>query len=693
MKKLFFMSLLSLFSCGKREVQLPEPFKPQMTAEEIASGQFTTDVMLKMGRVGEVQLSPDAKQVLYSITYMDTPNNTSYTNLYTLSCEEGAEPRLLTSGKHKDYNAQWSADGSKVYYLSTRSEGAGLWVSDVQSRVATPISSEVEISAFGFSANGENLWLTSQVKVDDTAKDIYPDYEKANVKIYDDLMARHWDYWLDGTYSHLFSAKLAGDKLVDVVDVMPGEAWDVPLAPYFDSGEITINNAGTEIAYTAKKLKGKEYALSTNSDIYIYNITTGETKNITEGMVGYDRSPVYSPNDDKIAWLSMERAGNESDKERLMVKELEGGKVSYVNRDFDYNAGSVIWESNNTLSFIVPYHATHQICIAEATDGAAVKMITEGDHDYTSMSRAGDRRVAVKNTLLYAPEVFEVDDATGESTAITFINKEIFDNLKMPTFEKRMVETTDGKEMLVWVLMPADFDASKSYPALLYCQGGPQSVVSQFWSYRWNLALISAQGYVLVAPNRRGLPSFGSEWLDQISGDYSGQNIKDYLSAIDDVSAEPYVDKERMACIGASYGGYSTYYLAGHHEGRFKAFISHCGMFNFSSFYLSTEELWFPNNDIGGAQWLDDPTVKRSYANSPHNFVDKWDSPILIIVGQKDYRIPYTESLQAFTAARLRNLDSRLVFFEDEGHQVFKPQNSTVWHSEFFGWLDKYLKK
>ena len=687
MKKIFF---LSFFACNKEQVVVS--FKPQLTAQEIESRQFTTEVMLKMGRVGNVQLSPDGKELLYSITYIDTPNNTSYSNLYLLANENGAEPRNLTNGNHKDYNAQWSEDSKSVYYLSTKGGKSALWCSNVASKKAQQIKSEVEIGAFGISANGKNMWLTSQVKVDKTTKDLYPDYDKANVKVYDDLMVRHWDYWLDGTYTHVFSAEIVGDAVVNAVDIMAGESWDAPLAPYFDSGEIAINNAGTAIAYTAKKLTGKEYAESTNSDIFIYNIATKSTLNITEGMPGYDRSPVFSPDDTQVAWLSMERASNESDKQRLMVVDLTTGAKSYVTRNFDYNAGNVIWESNDALSFITPYHATHQICIAEAIDGAEVKMVTKGLHDYTSMSRAADRRVAVKNTLLTAPEVFEVDDKTGKAEQVTFINKEIFDNLDMPAFEKRMVTTTDNKQMLVWVLTPPKFDAAKKYPTLLYCQGGPQSVVSQFWSYRWNLALMAAEGYVVVAPNRRGLPSFGSEWLDQISGDYSGQNIKDYLSAIDDVSREPYVDVDRRACVGASYGGYSTYFLAGHHEGRFKAFISHCGMFNFSSFYLSTEELWFPNNDIGGAPWKDNATVKRSYANSPHNFVDKWDTPILIIVGQNDYRIPYTESLQAFTAARLKGLDSRLVFFEDEGHQVFKPQNSTIWHKEFFGWLDKYLK-
>ncbi|MDE6183157.1 MAG: alpha/beta fold hydrolase, partial [Rikenellaceae bacterium] len=483
-----------------------------------------------------------------------------------------------------------------------------------------------------------------------------------------------------------------GKSITDVKDIMEGEAWDVPMAPYFDMSEVAWNNEGTQIAYSAKKLHGYDYAVSTNSDIYLYDIASGKTRNLTEGMPGYDRYPVFSPSDRRIAWTSMARPGNEADKERLFVMELATGEKSYITKDFDYNAASVNWADNNTLYFIAPIKATHQICKATVEPRGDVEVITEGLHDYVSLSMQSGRIAAEKTTLLMAAELFEVDPRDGEETQLSFVNKHIYDSIKMASVQKRWIKTTDGKEMLTWVVLPPDFDPNKTYPTLLYCQGGPQSVVSQRWSYRWNLALMASQGYVVVAPNRRGLPSFGQEWLDQISGDYSGQNIRDYLSAIDEVSREPWVDKNRRGCVGASYGGYSTYYLAGHHQKRFKAFISHCGMFNLESFYGSTEELWFPRNDLGGPYWSNNATAKRSYANSPHKAVAEWDTPIMIMVGQLDYRIPYTESLQAFTAARSRGLDSRLVFFEDEGHQVFKPQNSLVWHNEFFGWLDKYVK-
>jgi dipeptidyl aminopeptidase/acylaminoacyl peptidase len=364
-----------------------------------------------------------------------------------------------------------------------------------------------------------------------------------------------------------------------------------------------------------------------------------------------------------------------------------------LNANFDYHANNVVWADENTIYFIAPIEATHQICRV-TTAGNDVEVITSGDHDITSFTIGGGRCVATVQSISMATELFEVDLNSGVMTQISEVNKPIYDNIKMGKVEKRWVKTTDGKKMLVWVILPPDFDANKKYPTLLYCQGGPQSVVSQFWSYRWNFQLMAAQGYVVVAPNRRGLPSFGQEWLDQISGDYSGQNIRDYLSAIDDVAKEKWCDNERLGCVGASYGGYSVYYLAGHHNKRFKAFISHCGIFNFESMYGETEELFFINNDYGGSYWdKSNKVAMRSYAHSPHKYVEKWDTPILIITGEYDYRIPYTQSLQAFTAARLRGLDARLVSFENEAHQVFKPQNSLVWNREFFGWLDKYLKQ
>ena len=646
-----------------------------------------------MGRLSDSHLSPDGQTVLYGVTVYNIEKNAGYTNLY-LAPVNGDKPYKLTKGDYKDSNARWGEQGKKIYFLSDRSGSSELWSIDADGKNMKQLTNLAQpINAFELSPAGDKIWYTTQIKVEENAKDIYPNFPKSNVKIYDDLMVRHWNYWLDGTYSHLIVADIVGDTIKNGIDIMQDEPWDVPLAPNFDISEITWNNEGTQIAYTAKKLKGYEAAISTNSDIYLYDIASGKTRNLTEGMVGYDRYPVFSPNDTRIAWVSMERPGNESDKGRLFVMDLATGEKEYVTKDFDYNAENIQWSDNNTLYFLSPITATYQICKVTIEPLSQVEVITEGLHDYNHIDLKNGVMVAEKTTLSRAPELFSVNLSDGSDKQLTFTNEDIYKAVKMGEVQERWVKTTDGKDMLVWVLLPPDFDPAKKYPTLLYCQGGPQSVISQRWSYRWNLQLIASQGYVVVAPNRRGLPSFGQEWLDQISGDYSGQNIKDYLSAIDDVSKEPWVDKDRRGCVGASYGGYSTFFLAGNHEKRFKTFIAHCGMFNLESFYGATEELWFPNNDLKGSYWSDNATARRSYANSPHRFVQNWDTPIMIIVGEKDYRIPYTESLQAFTAARAQGIEARLVVFEDEGHQVFKPQNSLVWQSEFFKWLDKYLKQ
>jgi dipeptidyl aminopeptidase/acylaminoacyl peptidase len=388
----------------------------------------------------------------------------------------------------------------------------------------------------------------------------------------------------------------------------------------------------------------------------------------------------------------MATPGYESDKDRLFVYNLASQQSTYLTPDFDHSASNVIWKDNSTLYFLSAIEGTQQICKVDV-NGAKVDVITSGDHDIATMSIAGDKCLTTLMTISRDKEIYAADLNSGALTQVSNINAHVYDNVKMGQVQKRWIKTTDGKEMLTWVILPPDFDPSKKYPTLLYCEGGPQSVVSQGWSYRWNFQLMASQGYIVVAPNRRGCPSFGSEWREQISGDYAGQNIQDYLAAIDTVAKEPWCDTEHMGCVGASYGGYSVYYLAGHHDNRFKAFISHCGIFNFESMYGETEELFFINHDYGGNYWdKSNAIAQRSYANSPHKFVDRWDTPIMIITGEYDFRIPYTQSLQAFTAARLKGVDSRLVEFENEGHQVFKPQNSIVWNREFFGWLDKYLK-
>jgi len=474
---------------------------------------------------------------------------------------------------------------------------------------------------------------------------------------------------------------------------MEGEMWDAPLSPYFDDSEMTWSPDGKTIAYTCKKLYGREYAVSTNSDVYLYNIESGKTENITKDNVGYDKYPVYSPDGSKIVWMSMENPGNESDKERMFVMDLKTGKKEFINKDWDQNAHNYVWsEDGKEIFFVSGIHATYQIYKVNLATKEFTQ-ITKGQHNYGGFSKVGNVLVGAKTTHQMANELFKIDMANGSETQITYTNKNIYDHIKMGKSVERWVTTTDGKKMLVWMVLPPNFDENKKYPAVLYCQGGPQSAVSQFFSYRWNFAIMAANDYVVIAPNRRGLPSFGHEWNKQISGDYSGQNIKDYLSAVDAMKKESFIDEDRLGCLGASYGGYSTFYLAGHHQKRFKAFIAHCGMFNFESFYGATEETFFPNNDLGGAYWdTKNKVAQRSYANSPHKFVQNWDTPILVIHGGKDFRIPYTEGMQAFNAAQLRGVPSRFLYFPEETHFVLKPQNSILWQREFFGWLDTYLK-
>ena len=701
MKKLFIaMSLLvsGLVGCSTA----PEPLQIDnaLTAEEIAAARLTPEVMWKMGRVGSHALSPDGKTLLYTLTRYNMAENRGVTVIVARNLATGEE-RELTDLTANAVSPSWSGDGSHIWYTTNRGGDMQLWRMDADGSAQTQISKIAGgIEGFGVSPDESHIYYTQYVHAKDVnSADIHKDMDKSKARIYDDLMVRHWDYWDSGKYLHIFVAELSGNGIGEGVDIIGKEsAWDAPLAPFFDHAEIAWSPDGKVLAYTCKPLVGTEYAVSTDSDIFLYNLESGTTLNLCKQsdaypFVGYDKYPVWSPSGKQIAFRSQERAGNEADKERLMVCNLASGEIKYLTAEFDYHATNVVWADEETLYFISPIEATHQICRVAVDGKNAVEVITRGDHDINSFEIVSGKCVGSLMTISMASELFEFNLENGEKKQITDVNNFVYSNIKLGEVQKRWVKTTDGKRMLVWVILPPEFDENKKYPALLYCQGGPQSVVSQFWSYRWNFQLMAAQGYIVVAPNRRGLPSFGQEWLDQISGDYSGQNIRDYLSAIDEVAKEKWCDKERLGCVGASYGGYSTFYLAGHHQKRFKAFIAHCGIFNFESMYGHTEELFFVNNDYGGSYWdKSNKVAMRSYANSPHKAVDKWDTPIMIITGERDYRIPYTQSLEAFTAARLRGIPSRLVSFENEAHQVFKPQNSLVWNREFFGWLDKYLK-
>ena len=704
MKKILFLmtiaTMLTMGGCAVESGDAPKPLQIDnaLTAEEKAEGKFTPEIMWKMSRIGQQVLSPDGTQLIYTITKYNLAENRGITFLVLRDMATGVE-RQLTDNTSTNTAPQW-LDNQTIAFMSNRSGAMQAWSMGVDGSNLTQVT-DIEGGIEGFGIAGDHAFYVQRVKVAPLkGSDKYGDMDKSKVRVYDDLMVRHWDYWDDGSYLHIFAADYANGKIVNGKDIIGADnAYDAPLAPYFDTAEIRLSPDGSQLAYTCKPLTGVDYALSTDSDIFLYDFATEATRNLSkeaaatgvDKFVGYDKYPVFSPNGKKIAFRSQRRPGNEADQQRLWVYDLETNECTYITRGQDYCVTEVAWDGDEAIYFVLPWRGTHQVAHIDLAGN--MKHITKGNHDINNFTFAAGKIVANMNTISKAVELYDVNLESGELTQLTDVNREIYDNIKFGEVQERWITTTDGKKMLTWVILPPNFDPAKKYPTLLYCQGGPQSTVSQFWSYRWNFQLMAAEGYVIVAPNRRGCPSFGQEWTDQISGDYSGQNIKDYLAAIDEVSKEPWVDVDHRGCVGASYGGYSTYYLAGVHENRFKAFIAHCGIFNFESMYGHTEELFFVTNDYGGAYWeSDNATAMRSYANSPHKKVANWNAPIMIITGEKDYRIPYSQSLEAFTAARVQGLDARLVSFENEAHQVFQPQNSVVWNREFFDWLNKYLK-
>ncbi len=685
-----FVLITGMIACNPVENEIKGDFSGQLTAEEIENGILTPEIMWKFGRVGEQKLSPDSKTVLYTVSRYDYEINGSITDIYILS-SAGGDPVKLSDSDGSYFNARWKGEGQTIGYLADVSGSVQLWEMNEDGSAKMMISSVEEgINGFEYSPDGSKIFYLKDVKFKETVGETYADLPLAKVMIAEELMYRHWNHWEDESRSHIIVADLSGAGLTNDTDIMEGEPFDAPLSAYFDQAEISWNADGSKIAYTCKKMGGTEYAVSTNSDIYLYDLESKLTVNLTEGMPGYDKYPSFSPDGKKMAWQSMEAPGYEADKDRLLVMDLESGDISYLTKDLDQNVSGLLWsDDSKTIRFISGLHATYQIFSIDV-DTYEVTQLTNGVHDYTSFEMTEGLISATKMSMRMATEIFTVDPVSGDEKQISFVNKHIYDNIEMGEVKSRWIETTDGKEMLVWVIYPPGFDESKEYATILYCNGGPQSAVSQFFSFRWNFQMMVAGDYIVVAPNRRGLPTFGQEWNDQISGDYGGQNMKDYLTAIDELSKEPYVDEDRLAALGASYGGYSVFYLAGIHEGRFKAFISHCGIYNMESMYAETEEIFFVHHDNGGAPWDDPKPVNYSY--SPHLKVDNWDTPILIISGEYDFRIPYTQSMQAFNAAQLRGVPSKLLIFPEETHFVVKPQNAILWQREFRGWLDKYLK-
>ena len=664
------------------------------TDVEIKDGRMSAEVLHLLGQVSGVSVSPDGKTVLYGVSYADISLNKRNRELFTVNID-GNNRKQITSTPKSEGEAQWIKNGEKIAFIYD----SQLWEMNPDGTNRIQISNyEKGIEGFKYSPDGKKVLFISQVKSFRPSSELYKDLDKASGRVVDDLMYKHWDEWVE-TIPHPFLADYDGKSLTNIVDVLEGEPFESPMKPMGGIEQLDWSPDSKTIAYTSRKKTGKEYSRSTNSDIYLYNIETKETRNITEGMMGYDINPKFSPDGQYIAWQSMDRDGYESDKNRLFILNLSSGDKKYLTEYFDFNADDFCWDSSSTNIYIVAcVYGTTQLYKVDAmapvtSNEEYIKALTEGQHDYASVAFTDGFLLGLRKSMSSPPEVFTVNLADGAQTNISQENNHILDRITMGKVEPRWIKTTDGGNMLTWIIYPPFFDPAKKYPALLYCQGGPQNTVSQFWSTRWNLQLMAAHDYIIVAPNRHGVPGFGQAWNEQISGDYGGQNMKDYFSAIDEMAKEPFIDETKLGCTGASYGGFSVYWLAGNHNKRFKAFLSHAGIFNVEAQYLETEEMWFADWDLGGPYWdKSNKIAQRSFANSPHRSVEKWDTPIMITHGELDYRILASQGMMAFNAAQLRDIPSRMLIFPNENHWISQPQNGILFQREFFRWFDQWLK-
>jgi len=659
----------------------------------LSSDILTPEVLWSFGRLGDVQVSPDGQKILYGVSYYSIEQNKSNRELFVMNAD-GSEKLQLTSTPEKEFNAVWHPDGQHIVYISSASGDLQAWRMGSDGSGNTQISDvDGGISGLAFSPDGSKVLYTQDVQIAKSTQDLHPDLQKTDGRVINDLMYRHWDTWEDGAYSHIFVADFDG-SFTGGSDLMPGEPYDSPMKPFGGLEEVAWTPDSKGIAYTCKKMTGVEYSFSTDADIYLYDLASGTTKNLTEGMPGYDRVPFFSPDGSKIYWHSMERAGYEADKERLFEMDLASGEKRYLTPDFDYSPFGEVWAGDGQhLYFVCAVNSEHNLYKMNV-QSTEIEAVTQGMHDYHSVALAGDKLIATRVDMTKPQEIYSVDPATGEATELSFENKHLLDQLTMPQVEKRWVTTADNKQMLVWAIYPPHFDASKQYPAVMFCTGGPQGVLGQFWSYRWNMSQMASFDYVVIAPARRGVSSHGQEWTDQVSKDNSGLAMQDLLAAIDDIAAEDYVDADRLGAVGASFGGFSVNWLAGNHEGRFKAFISHCGVFQEEMMYYTTEEMFFQHWETGGAPWdKDNAVAMKSYAGSPHHFVENWDTPIMFMQGEHDYRIPYTQGMAGFNAAQMLGIPSRMVFFSTETHWVLSPQNGILWQREFKRWLDEWLKE
>lgn len=687
----------------------------------LPTDRLTPELLWSMGRIGSTVLSPDKTNILYTVTTYNISENRGYSAIYILNSETKETKKLTVNTSKSESDANFIENGRKIVFLCADDNGTSqLWMMNTDGSNRKCISSEkTDVNGYLFSPDEKHVVLIHDVPTETSIIKNDDDLPKATGMVINELMYKHWDRYVRSV-PHPFIANFDGSQITNARDILDGQPYESPMCPFGGIEEFAWSPDSKSLAYVMRKKTGRDYAISTDSDIFLYNLETGKTKNLckpenykspvvnaTSSLkhqiqynenedynLGYDDKPKFSPNGKYIAWTSMKHDGYESDRTRLCVFEFSTGSKTYVTETFDSGVNDFVWDDNSKeLYFSGVWHGKTNLYKTNVK--GEVSKITDEVCDYTlvDVDSRQNKLLTKKQSMSMADDIFFVDIKKGTSHQLTNINESIYNKLTFGEVKERWVKTVDGKQELCWVIYPPHFDKNKKYPTLLFCEGGPQSPVSQFWSYRWNFQIMAANDYIIIAPNRRGLPGFGYEWLTQISGDYTGLCMKDYLSAIDDICKEPYVDKDRLGCVGASFGGYSVYWLAGNHDKRFKCFIAHDGIFNTQQQYLETEEMWFPNWDMGSAPWVKPGgEMQKVYSESPHMFVDKWDTPILCIHGQKDFRIEYTQAESAFNAARLRGIPAQLLLFPDENHWVLKPQNAILWQRTFFRWLDKWLK-
>ena len=662
---------------------------------KVVDGMFTPEALEAFGRINEAVPSPDGSKIIFTLGYEDIQENKTNAEIYSINAD-GSDMKRLTTTASSESNLQWIDGGNKIAYLckDKKSGKMQLHVMNADGSNAKCVS-EIEngMECFKISPDGSKIVFASPVKAFNKDEELFKDIPKTTGRVVDDLMYKHWDEWVT-EIPHPFVADFGANGVSNAIDIMEGEPFEAPMRPFGGAESFAWAPDGKSLVYVSRKLKGADYAFSTNSDIYLYTLADKLTVNLSEGNPGYDTDPVFSPDGNSLAWLSMKTAKYESDKKRLMVMDMQTKQVRDLTENWDWWPEQIAWAKNGESIWFAGYYQGVEPIFSIDVKTCAIDTVAMAQCDYSTVAPIGDNGViSLRHSMREPNDIFLVSKG-NEPKQLTEVNRDLLTELKLGEVKKVMVPTTDGKEMTTWVILPPDFDPNKKYPALLYCQGGPQSAVSQFWSYRWNFMIMAAHGYVVIAPNRRGVPGFGTEWNEQISKDYGGQNMKDYFAAVDYMKQESYIDGDHIGAIGASYGGFSVYWLAGHHENRFAALVAHAGIFNMEAQYLETEEMWFADYDMGGAPWEKDNAIaQRTFANSPHHFINDWTAPILVTVGELDYRILASQGMMAFNAAKMHGLEAEMLVFPDENHWILKPQNAILWQRVFFRFLDKYLKE